>query len=191
MDEETVKEFTADAREAFKRYFKDGEEEGISNYGDLIYLENKFGVKEKPPQQPSPPSDGGDIELCRKHLSSDGTAHTQDYFASEYTYLKSGSVFKTLTWEKAVYLFQSEGNYLIMFGGSWCANTQAVIDYIDSAAKSAGVTAIYNLDFRLDGYNASSHIRESNGSGRAGANYNYLYGELLSRYRTNIDDWIE
>lgn len=191
MDEETVKEFTADAREAFKRYFKDGEEEGISNYGDLIYLENKFGVKEQPPQQPSPPSDGGDIELCRKNLSSDGTAHTQDYFASEYTYLKSGSVFKTLTWEKAVYLFQSEGNYLIMFGGSWCANTQAVVDYIDSAAKSAGVTAIYNLDFRLDGYNASSHIRESNGSGRAGANYNYLYGELVSRYLTNIDDWIE
>ena len=44
MDEETVKEFTADAREAFKRYFKDGEEESVSNYGDLIYLENNFFV---------------------------------------------------------------------------------------------------------------------------------------------------
>ncbi|MCM1334312.1 MAG: hypothetical protein NC084_08660 [Bacteroides sp.] len=114
------------------------------------------------------------------------------YYNSDYNYLNDeSSVFQSVTWEEAVYLFQQEGNYLILLGGSWCPNTTAVIDYINEAAKAAGVETIYNLDFRLDGASGDSHIRETNGSDKAGAAYNYLYGELVTRYLTNLNDWVE
>lgn len=114
------------------------------------------------------------------------------YYNSDYNYLNDeSSVFQSITWEQAVYLFQQKGNYLILLGGSWCPNTTAVIDYINEAAKTAGVDTIYNLDFRLDGTSSDTHIRETNGSDKAGAAYNYLYGELVTRYLTNLNDWVE
>ncbi|MCM1167313.1 MAG: hypothetical protein NC299_10445 [Lachnospiraceae bacterium] len=114
------------------------------------------------------------------------------YYNSDYGNLNDeNSVFQSVTWEQAVYLFQQEGNYLILLGGSWCPNTTAVIDYINEAAKAAGVETIYNLDFRFDGTSGDSHIRETNGSDKAGAAYNYLYGELVTRYLTNLNDWVE
>lgn len=114
------------------------------------------------------------------------------YYNSDYKNLNDeNSVFQSVTWEEARYLFEQEGNYLILFGGSWCPNTTAVIDYINEAAKSAGVDTVYNLDFRLDGTNSDTHIRETNGSDKSGAAYNYLYGELVTRYLTNLNDWVE
>ena len=114
------------------------------------------------------------------------------YYNSDYNYLNDeNSVFQSITWEQAVYLFEQPGNYLVLFGGSWCPNTTAVIDYINNAAKAAGVDTIYNLDFRLDGTSGDSHIRETNGSAKKGAAYNYLYGELVTRYLTNLNDWVE
>lgn len=114
------------------------------------------------------------------------------YYNSDYNYLNDeNSVFQSITWEQAVYLFEQEGNYLILFGGSWCPNTTAVIDYINDAAKAAGVDTIYNLDFRFDGTSGDSHIRETNGSAKKGASYNHLYGELVTRYLTNLNDWVE
>ena len=124
------------------------------------------------------------------------SAETQDvgkaYYASDYQYLNDeDSVYESLTYEEAVYLFEQEGNYLVLLGGSWCTNTTAVIDYVNAAAKAAGVRTIYNLDLRLDGSSADSHIRETNGTDRDGAVYNYLYGELVTRYLTNLNDWVE
>ena len=115
------------------------------------------------------------------------------YYDADYEYLDDeNSVFQSITWEEAVYLFEQEGNYLILLGGSWCGNTNAVIDYINDAAKAAGVDTIYNLDFILDGNgNKNAHIRETNGSNKPGATYNYLYGELVTKYLTNLNDWVE
>lgn len=129
--------------------------------------------------------------------SADGSSSAEynagkAYYNSDYANLgDENSVFQSITWEEAVYLFRQEGNYLILFGGSWCPNTTAVIDYINDAAKAAGVDTIYNLDFRLDGANSDTHIRETNGSDKSGAAYNYLYGELVTRYLTNLNDWVE
>lgn len=114
------------------------------------------------------------------------------YYYSDYRYLDDeDSVFVSLTYEEAVYLFQQEGTYLVMLGGSWCPNTTSIIDYVNRAAKQAGVDTVYNLDFRLDGVNSDTHIRETDGNSSNGAKYNYLYGELVSRYLTNLDDWVE
>lgn len=136
-------------------------------------------------------------ELPHVYAAVDGSSSAEynagkAYYNADYANLgDENSVFQSITWEEAVYLFQQEGNYLILFGGSWCPNTTAVIDYINDAAKAAGVDTIYNLDFRLDGTNSDTHIRETNGSDKSGAAYNYLYGELVTRYLTNLNDWVE
>ena len=119
------------------------------------------------------------------------------YYNSDYAYLQDeDSVFESLTLEKAYYLLAQEGNYLILLGGSWCGNTTPVIGYINEVAKEYGVSTVYNLDFRLDGASRASHVRETEGAQSQGApipgsNYNYLYGELVSRFLTNLNDFVE
>ena len=119
------------------------------------------------------------------------------YYNSDYAYLGDGnSVYESLTLEEAYYLFQQEGNYLILLGGSWCGNTTPVIGYINEVAKEYGVDTIYNLDFRLDGTNRASHVRETEGAQSQGADipgsaYNYLYGEIVTRFLTNLNDYVE
>ena len=42
------------------------------------------------------------------------------YYNNDYEFLgDDNSVYDSLTLEKAYYLFQQEGNYLILLGGSW------------------------------------------------------------------------
>ena len=134
------------------------------------------------------------LNISAAELNS--SASVQDagkaYYNADYKYLNDAdSVYQSLTWEEAVYLFQQEGNYLILLGGSWCGNTTAVIDYINEAAKAVGVDTVYNLDLRLDGTSSSAHIRETNGKNDTGSTYNYLYGELVTKYLTNLNDWVE
>ena len=111
------------------------------------------------------------------------------YYNSDYAYLNDAdSVYRSLTWEEAVYLFQQEGNYLILLGGSWCGNTQAVIKLINDYAAANHVT-VYNFDTKLDGgyarkfwgYEKDLHIRD-NSSEVVG-----LYVDLVSEYFPNIE----
>lgn len=119
------------------------------------------------------------------------------YYNDDYAYLlDEDPVFVSLTLEEAYYLLGREGSYLILLGGSWCGNTTPVIGYINEVAKEYGVSTIYNLDFRLDGVDRYSHVRETEGAQSKGAvipgsHYNYLYGELASRYLTNLNDYVE
>jgi thiol-disulfide isomerase/thioredoxin len=146
-----------------------------------------------------------DKDTAVKSLSSTSYNFDAEYYYDDYNTLSEGSslqnysttfenkeiVFQAVTWEELVYLFEQEGNYLILFGGSWCPNTRASAPYINDYAKEYGITTIYNFDFRLDGENSSSHIRVSDGDSGLAAGYNYLYGELVSRYITNLNDWVE
>ena len=112
------------------------------------------------------------------------------------TFANKDIVFNAVTYEELVYLLQQEGNYLILFGGSWCHNTRAAATYINEFAHQYGITTIYNFDFYLDGETSSTHVRVSNptdpaATKNAGQQYNHLYGELVSRYLTNLNDWVE
>ena len=101
-------------------------------------------------------------------------------------------VFETVTYEKLVGILESEGNYLFFFGGSWCHNTRAAAAYVNQYALELGVKTVYNFDFYLDGTNSSSHVRVTNSNSTApGVQYNYLYGELITRYLTNLNDWVQ
>ena len=135
------------------------------------------------------------LQASAAELTSSSAAQDAEkaYYSADYERLNGDEapVFESITLEEAIYLFQQEGNYLVLLGGSWCGNTTAAIEYINSAAKEAGVSTVYNLDFRLDGTNSDTHIRETNTSEMLGAKYNYLYGELVTRYLTNLNDWVE
>ena len=143
-------------------------------------------------------------------LSSPSFDFEKEYFYSDYNAKsladtsrqgiktfenKDDIVFDAVTYEQLVDIFESEGNYLILFGGSWCHNTRAAVPFINEFANQYGISTIYNFDFYLDGSNSSTHIRNTNPSDPARANagqqYNYLYGELISKYLTNLTDYVE
>ena len=134
----------------------------------------------------------------------------QEYFYNDYntksnadtarqngvdTFENKDIVFNAVTYEELIYLLQQEGNYLILLGGSWCHNTRAAATYINEFAHQYGIDTIYNFDFYLDGETSSTHVRVTNPSEsatkNAGQEYNHLYGELISRYLTNLNDWVE
>lgn len=101
-------------------------------------------------------------------------------------------VFQDITYEQMINMFQKEGNYLFVLNGSWCHNSRAMAPYLNEYAKEYGVNTIYAYDFDLDNNeNGNTFVRMTNGSENAGVNFNYMYGEVVEQYLTNIDDWIE
>ena len=146
------------------------------------------------------------------NLSDPGFDFQAEYFFDDYntqsnadtdrqdgidTFEDKDIVFKSLYFDELTYLLEQEGNYLILLGGSWCHNTRAVISYVNDFAKAYGIDTVYNFDFRLDGATRPTHIRETaltpeyGGEDQLAADWNYLYGELIDRYFTNLNDWVE
>lgn len=86
-------------------------------------------------------------------------------------------------------------NFVILFGGTWCPNTRAVIKDVNAQAQQNGVT-VYNFDTVLDGGTVGGgttsatnplQIRNTaNNGGAANANPSFVYGSLLSTYLKNI-----
>ncbi|SEU01955.1 S-layer homology domain-containing protein [Paenibacillus sp. NFR01] len=103
-----------------------------------------------------------------------------DYFSHVYPNLNDPNhVLKTATYEDIVHLFESEGNFAVLIGGSWSANAQADIGYINEVAKQYGVSTIYNFDTKLDG--ESLDIADSSSP------YAYKYVDLVNKYLKNLN----
>jgi len=105
-------------------------------------------------------------------------------------------VVHALTFDQLPYLLQQEGNYLVLFGGVHNDNVRAAIPYINEYAKAYGIRDVYNFDFRLDGESEATDIenltdetKNPYGKTVSADEYNYLYGELVERYLSNLDDW--
>jgi hypothetical protein len=138
----------------------------------------------------------------------------KEYFYQKYSYLRKENSpvygvsdpsevnFSVLSFDELCYLLNTEGTHLIFFGGPWCPNTAGVADYINFYARKYGVDTVYNFDFRMDGESRDANIREDltaqpsyDGPDKAetsviGAEYNYIYGELVNRFLTNLNDWV-
>lgn len=147
------------------------------------------------------------VEIETVDLSDPNYNFEKEYFYSDYNERsladtarqgiktfenKDDIVFDAITYEELVDIFESEGNYLILFGGSWCHNTRAAVPFINEYANQYGIKTIYNFDFYLDGTNSNTHIRNTNNTNvTPGIEYNYLYGELVTKYLTNLNDYVE
>lgn len=121
------------------------------------------------------------------HSLADTDRQGIETFASE-----DEVVYEDLTYEEFIDLLQQEGNYMIALAGSWCHNTRAMTPSLSKFAKEYGIDTIYTYDFDLDNKeDGNTFVRMTNGSENAGVNYNYMYGEVIQQYLTNMDDWIE
>ena len=100
-------------------------------------------------------------------------------------------VYESLYFDELCNLLEAEGSYLIFFGGRSSARTRAAASVINDLAHEYGVERIYNFDFRLDGVDDAADISRTfaGADDPVGAKYNYLYGELVSRYLTNLNRW--
>jgi hypothetical protein len=91
----------------------------------------------------------------------------------------------------------TDANVAILFGGTWCPNTRPVLPFVNKYAQENDVT-VFNFDTVLDGGLAGGtttsavnplQVRNTvnNGTTTPNANPTSLYGDLLSRYLTNIN----
>ncbi|MEV7692415.1 fibronectin type III domain-containing protein [Microbacterium sp. NPDC089189] len=86
-------------------------------------------------------------------------------------------VLQSITYPELVHLLESDGEHTILFGGTWCHNTRAVVKDVNRAAADAGVETVYVFDLRLDGWSGGqAHIRDTNSA------LSYLYGDLVAEH---------
>ena len=104
---------------------------------------------------------------------------------------------KQITYPELLHLLSINAagtNFAILFGGTWCPNTRAVIKFVNQNAVANDVT-VYNFDLVLDGGKTNGtnggsnpiHVRDN---AYSGATFNfrpsYVYGDLVRTYLRNL-----
>ena len=101
-------------------------------------------------------------------------------------------VLQDITYDQLIKLLEQEGNYLIQLTGSWCHNSRAMAPYVSEYAEEYGIDTIYTYDFNLNnGLDGATFARMTNGSENIGVNFNYMYGEFVTKYLSNLDEWVQ
>lgn len=113
----------------------------------------------------------------------------------------NGWVIKQITYPELLHLLdiqdRADRNFVILFGGTWCHNTRAVLKQINQNALENGVTTVYNFDLVLDGgtvngTNGSAnpiHVRAAaNGGTPSAFNFrpSWAYGDVVRKYFKNL-----
>ncbi|MET3963050.1 hypothetical protein ABIE44_002984 [Marmoricola sp. OAE513] len=106
---------------------------------------------------------------------------------------------KQITYPELVHLLDvkdsASKNFVILFGGTWCHNTRAVLKHVNQEAQENDVTTVYNFDLVLDGGTTNGtnggsnpiHVRDNANSG-ATTNFrpSYVYGDVVRKYFKNL-----
>lgn len=54
------------------------------------------------------------------------------------------NVFKEITYEEFMDMFEHLETGIVLLGGAWCKNAQIIVPYANTLAKKKGVDVIYN-----------------------------------------------
>lgn len=157
-------------------------------------------------------------EQARKHPVKEYSSSTQfdmnkEFLFANYHYLRKDNNpvygvesaeqvnISSITLDELIYLLGADGTHLILFGGIWSYETQSIIDQINYYARKHNVDTVYHFDFYADGEDPSTTFKADltqqasyDGPGKRDvvgcAVCNYIYGELVTRYLTNLNDWV-
>lgn len=61
------------------------------------------------------------------------------------------SVFKEITYDEFMSMFEKIETGIVLLGGAWCKNAQLVVPYANKIAKENKIDVIYNFDFQYVG----------------------------------------
>jgi len=105
---------------------------------------------------------------------------------------------KQITYPELLHLLnvnQNGANFALLFGGTWCHNTRAVIKDVNSEAQDNGIETVYNFDLVLDGGTVNGtnggtnpiHVRDNANNGTT-FDYrpSFVYGDLVRTYLKNL-----
>lgn len=106
---------------------------------------------------------------------------------------------KQITYPELLHLLDiketASTNFVLLFGGTWCHNTRAVIKDVNAEAQANGIHTVYNFDLVLDGGTTNGtnqganpiHVRDNANSG---STFNFrpswVYGDVVRTYFRNL-----
>lgn len=136
-------------------------------------------------------------EVNRRHTTTPAYADASKFGGEilDDTDDDEGWRIQSITYPELVDILKSEGDFLILFGGTWCHNTRAVVKAVNEYAQANDVDRVYNFDLSLDstgngGANylhvRDNHFRTVSGTTTNSLRASYLYGDLVENYLTNL-----
>ena len=97
-------------------------------------------------------------------------------------------VFKSVTYEKVMKMLEKFKTGVILIGGSWCKNCQAVIEIINKTAKKNKIRSIYHFDPKfVNVFKEEVDLRDC-GDLETKLNYYYLIEKLGYKNETLVQD---
>jgi hypothetical protein len=134
--------------------------------------------------------------LATRSNSADPTAYDQTKFgapmfsAGDAT---DGFRVQSVTYPELIHILQSPGDFALLFGGTWCHNTAAIIHEANKDAQDFGIKKVYAFDFVLNTNDQTAsnggsnllHIRDNAVVSGENRRASYLYGDLVNTYLTN------
>jgi len=71
-------------------------------------------------------------------------------YSEEYTNLDGDNVFKEITYDEFMDMFEHLETGIVLLGGAWCKNAQIIVPYAYTLAKKKGLDVIYNFDLKYE-----------------------------------------
>lgn len=134
--------------------------------------------------------------LATRSNSADPAAYDQTKFGAPMfgaADAADGFRVQSVTYPELIHILQSPGDFSLLFGGTWCHNTAAIIHEANKAAQDFGIKKVYAFDFVLNTNDQTAsnggsnllHLRDNATVSSENRRASYLYGDLVNTYLPN------